>query len=249
MTLENPGQLSLGPHACGSVEHFERLKGILSDPDDNREVDIGLALISACSGGNLPAVQYLVEHHSAADYFYKYRHPLNIVCRKNYLPIVHYFVEQVGADIHRKDKEWGNTPLHCACLYGNLAIVQYLVDKNASLDEINESGDAPVHLACSGGHVDVVRYLINDADASVFVTNSQGYTLLHSTCEPRYRGGDRMKHITLIEFLLDHPRIPDSMRHDENNSGEKPRDLLQNWHADAAQRLFPHFTKGAMEEV
>lgn len=57
--------------------------------------------------------------------------------------------------------EEGNTPLHQACLTGNLAIMKLLVLNGASQHIKNKDGWFPIHLATYTGNMEVIMFLLN----------------------------------------------------------------------------------------
>ena len=52
-----------------------------------------------------------------------------------------------------------DTPLHCASDRGKLEVVSLLVEKGASLDEINKEGFTPLVQAVRGGHAKICEIL------------------------------------------------------------------------------------------
>ncbi|HEY4832375.1 MAG TPA: ankyrin repeat domain-containing protein, partial [Waddliaceae bacterium] len=71
-----------------------------------------------------------------------------------------------------------NTLLHKAAKAGKLKIVQFLLEKNASLQLKNMQGNSPLHLAASNGNVQIVKLLL-EKNASLELTNLDGNTPLH----------------------------------------------------------------------
>jgi ankyrin repeat protein len=55
----------------------------------------------------------------------------------------------------------GQTPLHFACIDGNIDIVKVLLENGVDVNLTNASGQTPLHVACSKGHTDVVQLLID----------------------------------------------------------------------------------------
>jgi ankyrin repeat protein len=52
-------------------------------------------------------------------------------------------------------------PLHMACLYGDVAVVDYLVElDDSSLGQSDGTGDTPLHYACHGGNLPVINALL-----------------------------------------------------------------------------------------
>ena len=58
----------------------------------------------------------------------------------------------------------GNTPLHEACVCGNVAIVKELLERGADANAQNENfgdGKSPLQTACTGGYVAVVKAMLD----------------------------------------------------------------------------------------
>ncbi|XP_030076066.1 tonsoku-like protein [Microcaecilia unicolor] len=56
--------------------------------------------------------------------------------------------------------EKGETPLHRACIDGNLKQVQYVMEKGHPLNPRDYCGWTPLHEACNHGHLEIVQYLL-----------------------------------------------------------------------------------------
>ena len=69
----------------------------------------------------------------------------------------------------------GVTPVHLACQFGTVDIVQYLVDPhNGCLKTLDANNNSTLHYACLGEYVCVVSYLIQKESAFVSTRNSDG---------------------------------------------------------------------------
>lgn len=79
--------------------------------------------------------------------------------------------------LHRKG--WNNlTPLHHACLSGQVTIVQLLIENGADPNVFNSFDETPLHYACRRGVVNVVHYMINHgADSSCI--DKKGRNCIH----------------------------------------------------------------------
>ena len=83
---------------------------------------------------------------------------------------------RLGADSNITDiNMW--SPLMLAARLGSVKCCQELLDKQASVDDINTDGDTALHLASRHGHVPVVNLLM-DYNANLSTTNSSDTTFL-----------------------------------------------------------------------
>ena len=72
----------------------------------------------------------------------------------------------------------GRTPLHVACFYGHLDVVEYLVtERRASLNKQDKDGLTPFELACQAGCVSVVYYLVRYHTSNMWDRSSQNSLL------------------------------------------------------------------------
>ena len=101
------------------------------------------------------------------------------------------FLRSRGAELDLRNGA-GRTPLLCACGFGNLPIVQQLLQCGADIN-IACNGYGVLHAASSAGHVDVVRYLLSQgipADHACMGTA----TPLHIASQQGYLGVVRLLH-------------------------------------------------------
>ncbi len=108
--------------------------------------------------------------------------------------------------IHRRN-ERGETPLHLACIKGDITTVNNLIDQGADIDAIDNAGIiiiiiiviislllflltikgwTPLHEACNHGHVNIVAVLI-DKGVNVNVEGMGGDTPLHDAVINNHR--------------------------------------------------------------
>lgn len=52
------------------------------------------------------------------------------------------------------------TSLHEAAKYGDLEVVEYLVEKGANVNEKDDDGYTPLHVAAKKGYLEIVEYLV-----------------------------------------------------------------------------------------
>ena len=73
------------------------------------------------------------------------------------------------AEINAKDDE-GKTPLHLACMLGNLAMVQRLMQRaDCMVNAQDNSGNTPLHVACNSLNEPIIRSIkmSNKADFGI----------------------------------------------------------------------------------
>ncbi len=139
-----------------------------------------------------------------------------------------------GANLETKD----NTALHNACSNGHLKIVEYLIDKGASLKAKNKDGKTPLELAVQKGYTDIVQTIeqiqsdlnekllsaVKNGDlnkvedlisqgTSLEVKDSNGNTLLHYASQK--------DHLEVVEYLI---KKGASLKA-KNKDGETPLEL------------------------
>ena len=93
------------------------------------------------------------------------------------------------ADMNAKDDD-GDTPLHVACIYGNINFVSEYIDTykdNLNLNIKNNEGLTPLMLACKNSHVSIVKILL-DNDANFQEKDLDGHTAFYN-CLTNYRTG------------------------------------------------------------
>ena len=74
---------------------------------------------------------------------------------------VPYSCVGVDSDIVNRMDIHGNTPLHEACIHGNLAIVKELMKHDADVNAQNGDEKNPLQTACKGGYVEVVKAILD----------------------------------------------------------------------------------------
>ena len=73
----------------------------------------------------------------------------------------------------------GNTPLHVACEFGYLELVEYLLEHRADAGAANAASKAPFHVCCEFGHTRIFHTLIFRGGVSTAAAMSDGHTCLH----------------------------------------------------------------------
>jgi ankyrin repeat protein len=128
----------------------------------NVRTDQGFRAIHyAAFRGNLDMINKLVLN--GADVHATTRKGLNllhIAAQGDQINSLVYFLEKFELKITSEDK-FGSTPLHWACFTGSEAIVNFIINRYISEDDINKpdsEGLTPLHLAVmSGKHLNYLK--------------------------------------------------------------------------------------------
>lgn len=102
--------------------------------------------------------------------------------KKGDLKTVQVLVEQDKSLLDVRDKD-GSTPLHCASWKGHVAVVEFLIDAGADINDHNENshwGTTPLHAAAHGNQKSVAKVLI-DKGADLHARNLNDQTPLGET--------------------------------------------------------------------
>lgn len=97
-------------------------------------------------------------------------------------------VREINA-IHR----FGRTLLSHAARWGNLDVIQYLVQNGADVNAKNVNGSSPLHIAAEFGHMDAVEFFL---DAGILIDIQDNYGLT-----PMYLASQNLKH-GVVEHLI-----------------------------------------------
>jgi len=104
------------------------------------------------------------------------RTPLYCAARHNKIWAVRELLAD-GAKTEIKEHHKGRTPLYAAAAHGHNDVVVALLEKDASIDNVNSDGVSPLCIAASRGHIDVVRTLLK-SKATIDLEAAQGQTAL-----------------------------------------------------------------------
>ena len=78
-------------------------------------------------------------------------------------------IEDLSLNLGRDHND--DSPLHGACVFGSIVVVEILIKHGADVNNKNYYGDTPLQFACNHGHLEVAEYLIrNGADSTAVQT-------------------------------------------------------------------------------
>jgi len=78
---------------------------------------------------------------------------------------------------------YGFTPLHYACFYGHLQLVQLLLsDPRTDINSENDKGETPFAIACEKERIEIVKELIKYKKLDVNKKSKIGWTALMNIC-------------------------------------------------------------------
>lgn len=118
-----------------------------------------------------------------------------------------------------KVNDFGETPLHQACIRGDKKAVERLLDSNHPINPVENSGWTPIHEAAINGHAEIVDILIQRG-AKINFRGHKGITPLHDAA---LNG-----HYTIIELLLKNQANCIAL----DDDGNTPLDHLMKYYRD-----------------
>ena len=125
--------------------------------------------------------------------------------------------------------QFGETPLHTACIAGNILQVERLIEQKASISARDFCGWTPLHEACNHGHVEIVECLLkNGANVEACDERSELLTPLHDACN--------CGHFDIIKLLLKYGSNVLAV----NAKNETPLECLMSWRMRTENELVNH---------
>lgn len=94
-----------------------------------------------------------------------------------------------------------------ACEYGRNNVVEFLLQRGASLEAQANTGQTPLHWAVIGGHEDTIKLLL-DKGASLEAKNVYGGTALGQALWSAANGDPELDHTRIIALLKQHGAKP-----------------------------------------
>ncbi|KAJ3657645.1 hypothetical protein Zmor_009432 [Zophobas morio] len=169
--------------ACG-MGHLEFVMFLLSkgahvnDVDEYGRTPLHLGALN----GQLQTVETLLKHEATLDCVDKFgRTPLYFAVENGHEEVVKYLVDEAHASVSKKAwNGWG--PLELAIMQGNVNIVRFLLEKDVSVDGVDDYGMKPLHLAARQSNLEVLDMVLERfKDVDDWCTD--GRTSLHFAIE------------------------------------------------------------------
>uniref|UniRef100_A0A672F4C1 Ankyrin repeat domain-containing protein 1 n=1 Tax=Salarias fasciatus TaxID=181472 RepID=A0A672F4C1_SALFA len=129
----------------GYVEVMKRLleSGVAIEKKDKRAGDSHTPVHWACRGGNLPALQLLLDQGAKFTSRDKlHSTPLHVAVRTGHCECAEYLIH-CGADVNARDRD-GDTPMHDAVRINRFKMIRLLMMYGASLTTKNADGKTPM---------------------------------------------------------------------------------------------------------
>lgn len=171
--------------------------------------------------------------------------------------IMKSFMER--SDIASSEYILGWSPLHHACLYGDLDVVKTLLDNNPNMECRDYNKQTCLHIACTYNFTEVVKLLINKCN-DIDCKDIFGWSSLHIACynsnydlvkmlinaganvNEKNNRGDTCLHVIcyndnasigLVSLLLENGANINT----KNSHGESPYDIAKHYNSNLASFL------------
>lgn len=165
---------------------------------------------------------------------------LHLAARNKSTPKILAMLLAVKPNLEVRNAE-GDKPIHVACRYGNMTVIEQLVKLGAEINPKNNKGETPIMLAVgyssNSNSMDnemsgmILRYLYNNG-ANLFDQDNKGNTILHHIIK---HAPDTPEKTKLVRFVIDHGVSAET----QNTAGLTALELT----ADLLDKLIPTTTK------
>ena len=184
-----PDQRTPLHYACqhGRVDVAQRLITNCRCSIESKDVQGCTPLHTAAQYGQVETLKFLLQYLFTHDFAIKLQRG-----KKLSQPLKSKF-DQLVSDRHRDQR--GNTPLHTACIHGQINIVHPLAyEFGCNTQKTNCEGLSCLHLAAQHGHLLLVRYLMEEVESDLNLDDVHGRS-------PAYLAAGE-GHLDILEYLI-----------------------------------------------
>ena len=82
-------------------------------------------------------------------------------CERNLTEVAKSLLREEGLDVDARDETFQRTPLHWACINGNMELAMALVDRGTDVDAVDDNQRTPLLFACVHGRNEIALALIS----------------------------------------------------------------------------------------
>ena len=151
---------------------------------------------------NIPFFKYLFENYYQDLNLmndFKFSNLFQLACKFNQIELVKYFFAKGRIQIELEDED-GYRPIHFACLYGSLPIVEYLVSQQCDPNPITKKHKTPFVISCTKEYYNIAEYLLKHTQIDINSQNVDRQSILGYACSKN--------DFQLVKFLIDNGYDP-----------------------------------------
>ncbi|XP_071085033.1 serine/threonine-protein phosphatase 6 regulatory ankyrin repeat subunit A-like [Haliotis cracherodii] len=153
----------------------------------------------ACVGGNVQIVEYIISYGSVdmTSTDKEGQTPIMVAAKNGHKNVFDLLVDK-GCSLTTVDDS-GRNILHCACVGGNVQIVEYIISHGSvDMTSTDKEGQTPIMVAAKNGHKNVFDLLV-DKRCSLTTVDDSGRNILHCACV----GGN----VQIVECIISHGSV------------------------------------------
>lgn len=93
---------------------------------------------------------------------------------------IELFFDVIRLDINLIEEKSGNSILHYACMFNNIELVRYLIERGADVNKMNNYNYTPLHISCELNCDEIIKLLLeNSADPNILNTDNENPLMLY----------------------------------------------------------------------
>lgn len=134
----------------------------------------------AVTDNGTPFVEYLLNGVNLTDYRDELTEALETACESNFTEIASLLIEK-GADVNGIGGK--GAPLYYAALHGNAALVKFMIEKGAAVNNLNKDDETALMSATRYGYFDIIKLLVENGAEINTVCGENDDTVLTVTAQ------------------------------------------------------------------